>query len=148
MEKKANLVAVFVAAVVHFGLGAAWFTMFAKPWMAGLRMMPAEIQAAQQSPSPVPYFIAFLCNLVIAYALAWMLAQMATQGLLRGIAAGAVLGFAMAAAMITELAFEMRGSAFKLIAAGYPFVGAIIMGAIIGAWRKKGQSEFAVGAKA
>jgi hypothetical protein len=137
MERKVNLTAVFVAAIVHFGLGAAWFTVFAKQWTAGLRMPPAELQAAQQSPSPIPYFIAFLCNLVIAYALAWILAQMTTQNLLRGFAVGSVVGFAMAAAMITELAFEMRPSLFKLVSAGYPFVGAIIMGAIVGAWPKK-----------
>ncbi|MFB3812584.1 MAG: DUF1761 domain-containing protein [Terriglobales bacterium] len=148
MERKINLIAVFVAAVVHFGLGAAWFTVFAQPWIAGTRMTPEEVQGAQQTMSPLPYFVALLCNLVIAYAIAWVLAQLATQNVLRGIAVGAVLGFVMAAAMITEFAFERRPSSFNLIAAGYPFVGAIIMGAIVGAWRKKAASEWAARASA
>ncbi len=136
MERKINLLAVLVAAIVHFGLGAVWFTVFAQRWMAGLRMTPEELRAAQQTMSPLPYFLAFLCNLVIAYGIAWVLAQMNAHNLLRGIAVGAVLGFIIAAAVITELAFELRASTFNLIAAGYPFVGSILMGAIIGAWRK------------
>ncbi len=136
MERKINLIAVFVAAVVHFGLGAAWFTVFAKPWIAGLRMTPDEVRQASETMSPMPYFIAFLCNLVIAYAIAWVLAQLSEQNLLRGIAVGAVIGFGIAASMISALGFEMRPSSFKLIAAGYPFVGSILMGAIVGAWKK------------
>ncbi len=73
---------------------------------------------------------------------------MSAQNLLRGIAVGAVIGFVIAAAMITELGFELRSSTFKLIAAGYPFAGSIVMGAIVGAWRKKAKDQLAAGASA
>lgn len=141
VKVKINLVAVVVAAIVHFGLGAAWFTVFAKPWIAGLRMTEAEVRAASQTMSPMPYFVAFLCNLVIAYAIAWVLANIGEQNALRGIAVGSVLGFVAAAAMVTEFGFELRPGLFKLIAAGYPFVGSMVMGAIVGGWKKKANAE-------
>ena len=104
-------------------------------------MTEEQVRAASQNMSPAPYFIAFLCNLVIAYAIAWVLTQMREQNALRGIAVGAVLGFVAAAAMVTEHAFELRPSLFKLIAAGYPLVGSMIMGAIVGAWKAKATAE-------
>jgi hypothetical protein len=144
MEAKPNLIAVLLAAVAHFLLGAAWFTLFARPWTAGLRMSPSEIQAAQQNPALTPYIVAFVCNLILAYAIAWVLSRLHEQNVLRGIGVGAVLGFVAAAAMLTELAFEQRPSSFCWIAVGYPFVGSILMGIIIGAW-KKGKREAAIG---
>ena len=37
----------------------------------------------------------------------------------------------------TEIAFELRSLQFFLITAGYPLVGLLLMGAILGGWRKK-----------
>lgn len=143
MRRRINVVAVVIAAVVHFALGAAWFTTLAKPWMAGLRMSEAELDAARQNPSLMPYLMAFLCNLILAYAIAWVLTRMETQNAGAGLKAGAVIGVVAAAAMITEFGFELRPGLFKAIAAGYPLVGCIIMGAIIGAWKKRQPVEIA-----
>lgn len=138
MDTRMNHLAVVVAAIVHFALGAVWFTALAKPWIAGLRMTPEEIAYAQTHMSPVPYAVAFACNLLMAYALAWVIGRAAAKpSLLRGCAAGVVLGAGVAAAaIVTELAFERRAPSFIAISAGYPVVGMAIMGAIIGAWRK------------
>lgn len=143
MKRTINVAAVVVAAVVHFALGAAWFTALAKPWMAGLRMSEAELKAAQQNPSLMPYLMALLCNLVLAYAIAWIAARTEPHTTGRGIVAGAVVGLIAAVAMITEFAFELRPGTFSAIAAGYPLLGCIIMGAIIGAWKKKQNAEMA-----
>jgi hypothetical protein len=52
---------------------------------------------------------------------------------------GLVLGFGLAfTAMVTELVFEARSGQFLLIAGGYPVVGCVVMGAILGAWKPKG----------
>ena len=63
--------------------------------------------------------------------------RMGEQNAARGMAIGAVVGLVAAAALLTEQGFEMRPGYFKLITAGYPFVGSILMGAIVGAWKKK-----------
>ncbi len=148
MKTRVNVLAILVAAIVHFGLGAAWFTAFAKPWIAGLGMSPEKVRAATEHPSPLPYFIAFLCNLVMAYAIAWVLARSAQRGIMRGIGTGLVLGLLAAAAMATEQSFEMRPAVFRVISAGYPLLGCIIMGAIIGAWKQKAAEPLSAGTTA
>ena len=137
MRSKINGVAVLIAAIAHFALQAVWFTVFNQQWIAGAGMTPEQVSQAQAHPSPAPYFVAFVCNLIFAYAIAWVLVRMERPNLIRGIFVGAVLGLVAAVAIVTELSFEQRTPLFKLIAGGYTIVGGIIMGAIIGAWKKK-----------
>ena len=133
-----NWVAVLVAAIVHFLLGAVWFTVFSNPWTAGLRMSQEELEAYKAHPNFWPYVIAFLCNLVLAFVIARVLAIGETHTLFRGIRIGILVGLATAVAMVTEMVFEMMGPTFMAISAGYPLVGCIIMGIILGAWKPKG----------
>ena len=42
----------------------------------------------------------------------------------------------VAAAMATEYAFETRSLQIFAITAGYPLLGGLVMGAIIGAWKR------------
>ena len=136
-----NWVAILVAAIVHWLLGAVWFTAFSKPWTAGLRMPKEELDAAMAHPNFWPYVIAFLCNLVLAFVIARMLAIGETHTLVRGIRIGILVGLAAAVALITEMVFEMMGPTFMAISAGYPLVGCILMGIILGAWKPKAKVE-------
>ena len=136
-----NWVAVLVAAIVHWLLGAVWFTAFSKAWTAGLRMPQEELQVYMAHPNFWPYVIAFLCNLVLAYVIARVLAMGESHNLFRGIRVGLLIGLAAAVAMVTEMAFEMMGRTFMVISAGYPLVGCIVMGIIIGAWKSKPKGE-------
>ncbi|HME33059.1 MAG TPA: DUF1761 domain-containing protein [Terriglobales bacterium] len=136
-----NWGAVLVAAIVHWLLGAVWFTTFAGIWTAGLRMAPEELQAAKAHPNFWPYLIALLCNLLLAYAIARLLSRFETHTLFGGIHVGLLVGMAVAVAMATELVFELRPRSFIVIAAGYPLVGCIVMGIIIGAWKPKAKVE-------
>ena len=141
MQSRISGLAVVIAAVVHFGLGTAWFTLFAKPWMAGLGMTPEQLQAARQNITPLPYFAALICSLVMACAIAWILSTTANPGVLKGLLTGIAVGIIVAAAMLTEYGFERRPYMFALIAAGYPFVGSMLMGTIIGAFRRRDKAE-------
>jgi Protein of unknown function (DUF1761) len=136
-----NWVAILVAAIVHWLLGAVWFTAFSKAWTAGLRMPKEELDAAMAHPNFWPYVIAFLCNLVLAFVIARVLAIGETHTLVRGIRIGILVGLAAAVAMVTEMAFEMMGQTFMAISAGYPLVGCILMGIILGAWKPKAKVE-------
>ena len=136
-----NWAAVLVAAIVHWLLGAVWFTGFANIWTAGLRMAPEELQAAKAHPNFWPYLIALLCNFLLAYAIARLLAGSESHNLFRGISVGMLVGLATAVAMATELVFELRPRSFIMIAAGYPLVGCILMGIILGVWKPKAKPE-------
>jgi len=141
MDMRINWAAVLVAAIVHFLLGAVWFTAFSKAWTAGLRMPQEELQAYTAHPNFWPYVIAFLCNLVLAYVIARVLADGQSHNLFRGIRVGILIGLAAAVAMVTEMAFEMMGRTFMAISAGYPLVGCILMGIILGVWKPKAKAE-------
>ena len=107
---KINWGAILLAAIVHFGFGAVWFTAFSKPWQAGTRMSPEEIQAYTAHPNFWPFIISFLCSFGMALVISWVLGMSCKFSLFRGIVAGLMVGIVAALAMITEMAFEYRSS--------------------------------------
>jgi len=143
-----NWLAILVAAIVHWLLGAVWFTAFAKPWTAGLRMPKEELDAAMAHPNFWPYVIALLCNLVLAFVIARLLAIGETHTLVRGVRIGILVGLAASVAMVTEMSFELMGQTFMVISAGYPLVGCILMGIILGAWKPKASADLSPEVKA
>jgi hypothetical protein len=52
----------------------------------------------------------------------------------------------VATTFLTEYVFELRSVTIWLITAGYPLIGMLIMGAILGTWRKKQPAQIAAGA--
>jgi hypothetical protein len=135
---KINWGAIVLAAIVHFGFGAFWFTTFSAPWRAGTRLSPEEIQAYMSHPNFWPYLISFLCSLGMALVISWVMGVSCRFGLFRGIIAGMMVGIVAALAMITEMAFEYRTTTFMFLCAAYPLFGSMLMGIIVGVWRPKG----------
>jgi len=133
---KINLWAVAVAAVVYWLLGAAWFTSLSNPWLASIGKTMDQLKGEAASPG-VAYMVALVCNVVIAYVLGWVIVTTGEQTAMRGGSIGALLwiGF-IGTTMGTELIFEGRSLAGFGITAGYPLVGMLIMGAIVGGWKK------------
>lgn len=134
---RVNHAAVVLAAVVDFVFAAGWFTLFSKPYLADLRMTQEEIAYHRTHMSPWPYVISFLCFLLTAYILGWLIARMGEHTAARGICLGSAIGLVMAAAIVTEQLFERHALSFIAVAAGFPLLGTTIMGAIIGAWKRK-----------
>ena len=132
-----NWAAVGVAGVVYWLFQAGWFTMFATPWQNGLRMTPDEIAAYRAHPNFIPYLIALVCNLVLAFIIARVLALGGVWTLVRGFRIGLLIGIAAALAMLTELHFEVRPREFIIVSAGAPLIGCALMGLILGVWKPK-----------
>ena len=63
-----NWLAVVVAAVVSWVLGAGWYMVLAKQWMGALGKTAEEMKA--KSPDPAPFIWSAAVQLVIAYFLA------------------------------------------------------------------------------
>ena len=132
---KVRLAPVVVCAVVHFLLGAAWFTALSAPWLAGTGKTMDQLK--QQGSAGIAYSTAFVASLVIAYVLAQVIST-GEQSVAAGVRWGVTLGIGVAfAAMVTEMMFEARPLSFMLITAGYPVVGMVLMGVILGAWKPK-----------
>jgi hypothetical protein len=135
-----NWGAVGVAGVVYWLFQAGWFTIFQVPWENGLRMSPEEIATYKAHPNFIPYVIALICNLVLAFIIARVLALGGVWTLVRGFRIGLLVGIAIALAMLTEMHFEDRLHTFIAVSAGAPLAGCIVMGLILGAWKPKLES--------
>jgi hypothetical protein len=134
-------IAIVVAAVVHWLLGAAWFTYFSSAWIAGTRLSEVEIVAAKAHPSAVPYVVSLIANLFMAWALLWVLRRIGAVNAAAGAQVGLVLGLCLAAIpMVTEMVFELRTTKFIVISAMYPLIGCVLMGTIVGAIAAKSAS--------
>jgi hypothetical protein len=81
---------------------------------------------------------AFVCDLVLAYAIAYVLALTSTRGAAAGMKLAMVLGvFIVAPVTLTNYVFEMHPLALVAIDAGCAVFGFLVMGAITGGWQKK-----------
>ena len=132
-----NHVAVWVAGIVQFLLGAAWYTLLGQAWMAGIGKTREQL-TAEIGHSPLPYAIALGAALVIAYTLAWLLPKVGSQSAGSGAKTGAALALALiGSTLATNYGFEARPVSLWLINAGYAVVGMTLMGAIVGHWKRK-----------
>ena len=130
-----NIWAVLVAAVVYWLLGAAWFTIFSNAWLASIGKTMEQLQGAVNAG--IAYSIALVCNLIIAYVLGWVVIRTGEQTAVRGITIGALLWVGLVGTTIgTAFIFEGRSLEGFVLTAGYPLVGMILMGAIVGGWKK------------
>jgi hypothetical protein len=133
---KTNYVAVVVAAVAYWILGAIWYgALFSKPWMA-LEQMTDE---RARSMNPVlPYVITMVLNLLIAYVLSQIILWRNGNTAGRGAAIGVILWVGLIGPItFTTYMYEMRSHTLWAINEFYSLAGLVLMGAILGAWKKK-----------
>lgn len=137
-----NYLAIFVAAIVIWIIGALWYSkvLFAKQWMA-LQGRTEEQMRADAAGSNMPLMLlqAFICSFLIAWVLAMVLTHMgdvgaynAAHGALAGFLAW--LGFAGATSYATTL-FSGRPKQLWLIDSGYNLVSFVLAGIILAVWR-------------
>jgi hypothetical protein len=131
-----NHVAVWIAGIVQFMLGAGWYTLLGRAWMAGIGKDEIQL-AAEIGHSPLPYILALGAALVIAYTLAWLFPRIGVQSAAGGAKAGGALALALIGSTLAQnYGFEARPLLLWLINAGYMAVGMAIMGAIVAHWRR------------
>jgi uncharacterized protein DUF1761 len=130
---KTNYPAVVVCAVVYWLVGALWYAvLFAKPWMALEGPLPNAVNPT------LPYIVSFLLDLLIALVLAQICAWRNADSASRGAAIGIILWIGIVGPIVyTTYMYEGRPMELFAINEFYPLVGLCMMGAILGAWRKK-----------
>lgn len=128
-----NYLAVVVAAIALFVLGAIWYSpaLFGKRWMS---LVGRTVEQLKQGVA-IAYIGGFLASVIMALVLSY---------LIRGTGAGdAVAGMQtalwcwggfVAPSILTLYLFTRHRMALVLIDAGYYLVGMIVMGGILGAW--------------
>ncbi len=132
-----NYLAVIVAALATFFIGALWYSplLFAKQWVKAHGYSEEKLKEMQKSAMPA-YLVSLVCYVVMAYVLAVFIATMNVTSATGGMWAGflAWLGFAATIGLTANMFSEKKLSTY-LIDAGYQLVYLLVMGAILGAWR-------------
>ena len=129
-----NWLAVVVAAVVYFALGALWYSpvLFAKPWMAAAGVDP---QRADTNYA-VLFGGSFLGYLVISIGLGLFVRALGATTIGDGLEIGLIAGIAFSATTTAiNNAYEGRPLALFLINAGYNILGFGIAGALLASWQ-------------
>ncbi|RMG26795.1 MAG: DUF1761 domain-containing protein [Armatimonadetes bacterium] len=136
MNRNVNVTAVIVAAVPYILLGYPWVSMFRDPWFHGGGL---TVEKLRNGPGYATAFgVAIVSAIVTSYVLALLVVRTGERTLIRGMKCAALVWLAfVGAVMATQYTFEARSIGYFLVTAGYPLVGFLIMGAIVGAWRRK-----------
>jgi hypothetical protein len=134
-------VAVWIASIVFFVLGAIWYSVMQAPWLAGIGKSVDEVANAHAA-SPMPYVVGFGAILVMCYTLAWLMQRLEALTLVGGLRIGVIvsIGF-MAATLALNYGFEARSVTLWLINSAYAVVGLALAGAIIGGWKRATPAE-------
>lgn len=133
-----NWVAILVAAIVSFLFEALWYSAFLNEWIAGIGRTKEWLTSNTGVSPPVQYAVAILCSIVVAVVFTICIQASGEQTAVRGIIVAAViwLGF-IATSVAKEYIFEVRSLQIYAINTGYALIDYMIIGAIVGAWKKK-----------
>jgi hypothetical protein len=137
-----NVVAILVAAIAGWLLGAVWYGVLSRPWMLahGKTVEAFKQEQAARKGTPaywMPFVLSFVADLVMAWVLAGTLGHLGPgQVTLRnGIISAAFLWFGFViTTMAVNNAFGMRKIMLTVIDGGHWLAVLVLMGAIIGAW--------------
>jgi hypothetical protein len=137
-----NHMAILVAALYQWILGALWYSLFfARPWMA----LTGHKKGAQPKRAVIGMISSFIGGLILSFILAHMViwsgaAIMRTTGGGEAFGCGAFIGFIcwlgfIAVPLFAETIYEQRP--FKLLAInlGYWLAALVVSGGLIAAWQ-------------
>ncbi|HEY7583835.1 MAG TPA: DUF1761 domain-containing protein [Acidimicrobiia bacterium] len=133
-----NWLAVVVATVVYYGLGALWYSrgVFGDRWAKSIGWNAAE---ATPPASAAFYILPFFGYLLIAIAIAMLAVATGSDTFVEGLTLGLVLGVLFAGSIFfTTAKFEPTKPEpmnWFLISGGYAAVGIVMAAIILSVWR-------------
>lgn len=133
-----NILAVVVAAVATFILGAVWYSqlLFAKHWMQAHGYTPERLEEMRKKGVTRAYAVSVLCYLVMAYVLALLASYTQATSLAQGLWLGFLVWLGFAATIgLTANMFSDKPIAVWVIDAGYQLAHLLLMGVIVAVWR-------------
>ena len=132
-----NWIAVIVAALLYFLLGALWYSKlaFARPWQEAIGWDESRTDEA----NPITYLVPALLYVVAGVAMAVLVALTGADDFSDGITLGLLTGIGFALPMVgVEATFDPnkpKRLTWFAITVAYHLIGFLILGVVIAAWR-------------
>ncbi len=128
-----NWIAVLIAAVAGYAIGAVWYMTLAKSWMSAANLTEEQIKGPTGKPSPMPFIIAGLANLLMATMLFGILVHVGDPTPWRGMLSAIFIwiGFVVTT-MSVNYAYQMKSPRLTVIDSGHWLFNLMAQGAILG----------------
>ncbi len=138
-----NVWAVLLAAAASFLFGGVWYGTLSKLWMDAANLTEEQIRGPG-GPSPWPFIVTFIAQLVMAWMLAGIILHLVRAGVPSSIRIGLISGFLIwlgfiATTLVVNHRFQMQKVALTVIDGGHWLGVMLIQGAILG-WIGMAQS--------
>ena len=127
-----NIIAVIVASIANFIIGAVYYGVLGKPWMAAAGITEEEVRGGQ---SPALFAMTFVNILVTNIALALFMSMAEISTLTGGIIAGILATVMVAATRNTNRLYEGGNLKLWLINMGHHAINLIVAGIILSLWQ-------------
>ena len=128
MNVMVNYLAVVSAAVAGFLVGWGWYMLFGKVWKEALGRQEGDCK-----PTPLPFILAGLGSLLMAWMLAGLMGHLGNVTVRGGLIAAFFVwaGFVLTTTVVNQQ-FQGTKPVVTIIDAGHWLVALLVMGAIIG----------------
>jgi len=130
-----NYLAVFVAAVAGWLVGAVWYGVLSKPWVAaqGKTMEGFKQQQAGKRLAFLPFVLVFISNLIMAMMLYGIMKHVGPFTIRAGLISGALIWFGfLLTTMTVNNAFAGRKATLTAIDSVAWLGALLIIGAVVG----------------
>lgn len=123
-------VALITAFVASYAFSAVWYISLGKPWMKAIGKTEADIKAGA---GPLPYIVAVLGHLIIAYVLMNLMLALSVVSLSGGLTLGVTLWFGFVlTTMLINHRFQQSSWAHSIIDGAHWLGVFAIQGVLIG----------------
>lgn len=135
MLENVNWIAIAIATFVSMGIGAAWYSGLAKPWIAANGFSDEQIKSIEANDTPIIYLIAATCHLVMAFILSGVIFHAAGSEVTigDGVLTAFLIWFGfILTSMTVNHRFQFKPWALTVIDSGHYLAVLIAQGTIIG----------------
>lgn len=130
-----GFLAVIIAAVVGFVIGAVYYGLLSKPWMEASGVAVGEDGKPLNSSNPMPYVVSFVGMILVAGMMRHTFALSGIDDMGKGLVSGFGIGaFFIAPWIFLNVGYSDRPWKLAMIDAGYAILAATAMGGVLTAF--------------
>lgn len=133
MFDNVNFIAWVLAVVVSMAIGAGWYGVLSKKWIAASGFSPSEIETLESGGGGSSYVVAAICHIIMAYVLSGVIYHSGGFSLRGGVISALFIwaGF-VATSMAVNHRFQMKPWSLTVIDSGHYLLVLLAQGAILG----------------